>query len=184
MVAGQTQTRDGETGPALKNKTAVCVWERHQMTEVFTGACQCGAVTYRVSGESINCFVCHCSQCQKQSASAFGMALWIANYRLSCDSSDLRSWSRRTPGGQDIVADFCGRCGSRLFHRQSTRTQMISIKPGTLDSAGSLRPVAHIWTALAQSWVVIPDDCLSYAGNPPGFEVMMSTWHQAREEQS
>ena len=51
------------------------------MREVFEGRCQCGAATYRVKGTVITLFVCHCTECQRQSASAFGMAPMDSNRR-------------------------------------------------------------------------------------------------------
>lgn len=34
---------------------------------------------------------------------------------------------------------------------------MVTIKGGSLDTAGQLQPVAHIWTASKQDWVVLPE---------------------------
>lgn len=41
-----------------------------------TGQCQCGAIRYESTGESLALYVCHCLECQKQSASAFAF-LWM-----------------------------------------------------------------------------------------------------------
>lgn len=152
------------------------------MTETFEGTCQCGEVSYRVKGESHNLFVCHCAECQKQSSSAFGMALWITNYELEALSGRLSSWSRETPSNQQITGRFCSNCGSRIFHEGSATPTVISIKPGTLHNTRNLRPVAHIWIENAQPWVHIPESCLACARNPPGFASMIEAWHQ--QEQS
>ena len=39
------------------------------------GGCQCGKIRYRLIAEPLMLYICHCSDCQKQSASAFGMSL-------------------------------------------------------------------------------------------------------------
>ena len=39
------------------------------------GGCQCGAVRYRLDGKLYTVAVCHCTMCQRQSGSAFGMSL-------------------------------------------------------------------------------------------------------------
>ena len=75
------------------------------MTEVFEGGCQCGNISYRVEGESVNLFVCHCTECQKQTSSAFGMALWISNYEIKSLTGQLQSWTRLAPSGQEIMGD-------------------------------------------------------------------------------
>jgi hypothetical protein len=36
----------------------------------LTGGCQCGVLRYVVTAEPLALYVCHCRECQKQSASA------------------------------------------------------------------------------------------------------------------
>lgn len=40
-----------------------------------TGRCQCGEICYESSGQAVGLYICHCRECQKQSASAFGISL-------------------------------------------------------------------------------------------------------------
>lgn len=149
------------------------------MRHTYSGSCQCQAVRYLIKGDSVNLFVCHCTECQRQSASAFGMALWVSDYEIVGLSGELTAWSRQTVNGQTISGEFCSVCGTRMFHRPSANDKVISIKPGTLDNARRLKPVAHIWTSEAHDWVQIPEGCLCYEENPPGFDEMMDAWHQA-----
>ena len=46
-------------------------------TQTINGGCQCGQIRYEVSGEPIVLYRCHCTECQRQSGSAFGMSMWI-----------------------------------------------------------------------------------------------------------
>ena len=39
------------------------------------GGCQCGAIRYESEGRPIALYICHCRECQKQSASTFGISL-------------------------------------------------------------------------------------------------------------
>lgn len=149
------------------------------MKKIYTGSCQCEAVRYAIKGDGVNLFVCHCTQCQKQSSSAFGMALWVSDYEVLNLTGQLTIWSRETANEQTISGEFCSACGSRVFHRHSANDSMISIKPGTLDDSRDLAPVAHIWTSEAQGWIEIPSHCLRYEKNPPGFDRMMEAWHEA-----
>ena len=45
------------------------------MTQVHSGGCQCGAIRYEIEGEPLKVYACHCTICQRQSGSAFGMAV-------------------------------------------------------------------------------------------------------------
>lgn len=146
------------------------------MREQFKGQCQCGEVTYQVTGETIALFVCHCTECQHQTSSAFGMALWIEDYDKKLLTGTTRSWSRIMPSGKQLVGEFCPSCGTRLFHQVAGQDKMMSIKPGTLNTSRVLNPVAHIWTQSAQPWVDIPEGVLRYPANPPNFEAVFEAW--------
>ena len=41
------------------------------MSDVRTGGCLCGAVRYEVRGEPVHVGRCHCTDCRKESGSAF-----------------------------------------------------------------------------------------------------------------
>jgi hypothetical protein len=145
--------------------------------EVFEGQCQCGKHRYAVSGDAVASFACHCTECQRQSSSAFGMALWIRGYHRRVSGGALGLWTRETPTGRALTCEFCASCGTRLFHQMARQTELISIKPGTLDRAGELEPVAHIWTSSAQPWTQPAwAGSLCYAQNPPDFEEIYAAW--------
>ena len=142
----------------------------------FDGQCQCGAVRYRVRGEIATVFACHCRDCQRQSASAFGMALWLQSPELSVLQGQLQCWQRCTPSGRVMHCHFCAQCGSRLFHRTEGAGDILSIKPGSLDDVAGLQPVAHIWTASAQAWWQPPAGVPCYPGNPPAWDALLQAW--------
>ncbi|QFI68082.1 GFA family protein [Sinorhizobium alkalisoli] len=109
------------------------------------------------------------------------MAFWIAPSQVELGLGELSSWTRETPTGRRMICDFCPECGTRLFHRQQGRTDLISIKPGTLDDTSALAPVAHIWLDSAQGWSRIGEECLQYPGNPEDFAPLFARWNEGRE---
>lgn len=143
----------------------------------FTGQCQCGACRYRVVGEPLLVFVCHCKECQRQSASAFGMGLWCRVEERDV-SGALVTWTRQTPGGRSMDCQFCPQCGSRLFHQLRDQSTILSIKPGTLDDTRWLRPGAHIWADSAQCWFELDPDVPASAGNPADFAPLIEAWQR------
>ena len=147
-----------------------------QSPYTFEGQCQCGAVRYRVTGTPLTLFACHCTECQRQSSSAFGMALWVQDAQVVLTGSELSEWVRPLPSGQRMACRFCPTCGTRLFHQVLGQTRFMSIKPGTLDDAPVWQPVAHIWTASAQAGWQPPAGALCYPGNPPTWEPWLQAW--------
>jgi len=52
----------------------------------------------------------------------------------------------------------------------------VTIKAGTLDDRSWLRPIGHIWTASAQSWVAIPGETLNYRHQPESYDDLAAAW--------
>jgi hypothetical protein len=133
------------------------------------GGCQCGRIRYRLLSEPLALYVCHCTDCQKQSASAFGMSLMIeaSNVDFVQGADALQSWDTRGDDGSVKRCYFCPDCGSRLMHGFDDPAQRVSIKAGSLDDTRGLRPAAHIWLKSAQPWFV-PDrqNYLCFDGEP------------------
>ena len=48
----------------------------------LTGGCQCKGVRYQITAEPLTVYVCHCTECQCQSASAFVVP--SADLKLHC----------------------------------------------------------------------------------------------------
>ncbi len=130
------------------------------------GGCQCGTVRYEISGEPLALYVCHCRECQKQSASAFGISVIVrrADFRLS--RGEVKVWSRRTDSGGTLACAFCPHCGSRLWHESVATTETISVKGGSLDDPPDLRSAVHIWISRKLPGVIIPDAARQFPGEP------------------
>ena len=129
----------------------------------LTGGCQCGQLRYRVTRTPMTLYCCHCSECQGQSASAFGMSLRVAADGVEIEGAQacfIRD------AGKPTAAEgvFCPKCGTRVVHRGRGPDSGSSIKAGTLDEGGWLNPVGHIWTRSAQNWVQL--DGLLYDKQP------------------
>ena len=116
------------------------------------GGCQCGKIRYRIVGEAHMLYACHCTDCQKQSTSAFGMSLIVDvdQVEIFQGEDSLRHWETRGDDGGLKRCAFCPDCGSRLFHGGGDR---LSVKAGSLDQTDDLEPIAHIWLRSAQPWL-------------------------------
>jgi len=118
----------------------------------ITGGCQCGACRYRIEGRRPPVYACHCRECQKQSASAFGMSMPVARSALLL-TGETRCHSRSTDSGSRSDCHFCPQCGSRLYHQSYRNPDYVTVKAGTLDRTDELVAVAHIWVSRKQPWV-------------------------------
>ncbi|CAN5313030.1 GFA family protein [soil metagenome] len=126
------------------------------MSPVRTGGCQCGTVRYESTGEAIALYVCHCAECHKQSASAFGMSLQVARAGFRVTTGSPHRWTRPADSGNRIACYFCPKCGSRLWHESETPGETVTIKAGSLDEPVDMTGAIHIWTSRKLPGFVIP----------------------------
>ncbi|MDO9384428.1 MAG: GFA family protein [Hyphomicrobiaceae bacterium] len=132
---------------------------------MLTGGCQCGAVRYE-AGEPQALFVCHCRECQKQSASAFGISVRVRRSELNVLQGAVAYWERDADSGRRITCAFCPTCGSRLWHEKIDVPEFVNLKGGSLDRPPDLAAAVHIWTKRKLDGVVIPHGVKTFTGEP------------------
>jgi hypothetical protein len=147
--------------PTLSRKTArgdrpLADAGDNKMPAPYTGGCQCGAVRYVLTTEPIRLVVCHCKECQRQSASAFGMSMPVKTDSLTV-SGVTKQFTRIADSGNEVTGVFCPECGVRIYHDLKSVPDVRSLKPGTLDDTSWLRPEHFIWMKSAQSWFSVPE---------------------------
>ena len=105
------------------------------------GGCQCGEISYELSGLPIALYRCHCTDCQIGSGSAFGMSMWVRQYDFNLTQSRglplgvLESFVRTADSGAKIEGFFCGSCGVRIYAKAALLdSKYIVLQPGTLQN--------------------------------------------------
>ena len=153
----------------------------------FTGGCQCGQLRYAIHERPLTLYCCHCTQCQSQSASAFGMSLRVASSAVEW-SGEAAHFTRDAGKPTSAEGLFCPHCGTRILHRRSrmdgdgdeeeheSSAGGVSIKAGSLDDTSWLRPVGHIWLASAQAWFEPGPDMLTYERQPDDWGPLVAAW--------
>jgi len=140
------------------------------------GGCQCGAVRYEITKPPLSVYACHCTECQRQSGSAFALSMPVARDSLSVVKGAPKAWRRVQESGRVIACMFCADCGTRLYHNPEANPAVTIVKPGTLDDAKTLHAVGHIWTKSAQPWVQIPADSVTYEVQQPDMSRLSEAW--------
>lgn len=108
---------------------------------IRTGQCLCGRVHYQVRGEPSRIGLCHCSDCRRESGSAFvTFAVWPRQAFSS--TGDFSTYEGRS---------FCFACGARLFNLTEEEAEL---RIGSLDMAPTdLTPTFEIWVKRRESWL-------------------------------
>lgn len=133
---------------------------------MLRGGCQCGFVRYAAGQAPLEVYICHCTECRKQSASAFGISCVVPRKAFELRAGSAQRWCRTTQSGHLLECFFCPQCGSRLWHQSSGNTETLNIKGGTLDEPLDLSAAVHIWTAGKLPGISIPTDAKSFPREP------------------
>ncbi len=147
------------------------------MTHPYSGGCQCEQVRYDIRAEPLSLYVCHCTECQKQSSSAFGMSMPVPREAVVILKGQLKEWKRPANSGREVSCLFCENCGTRLFHNPARNINITNVKPGTLDDTSWLNPAGNLWTQSAQKWVAIGDRTLNYDAQPSDFSLLFDRFN-------
>jgi hypothetical protein len=130
------------------------------------GGCQCGALRYAAAGPVEAVYVCHCLECRRQSASAFGISVQVPAAGLALIQGTPAWWEREADSGRRLRCAFCPRCGSRLWHEGVPLHASLSLKGGSLDSPPDLSAAVHLWTSRRLPGVTIPPGARQFAEEP------------------
>jgi hypothetical protein len=132
------------------------------------GACECGAVRYRVYGAMRDVVVCHCGQCRRTHGHAPGYSK-ARRGEITVDGEADLAWYASSP---EAKRGFCRKCGSSLFWRVDG-ADGVSVTAGSLKRPTGLKTVRHIFTADKGDYYAIadglPQDPGSMSANPVTF---------------
>ena len=154
------------------------------MPAPYHGGCLCGIIRYRVADEPLTLYVCHCTDCQRRTGSAYALSMVVLKSALELLQGDPRAYAV-TSGGVQRRGKFCAECSTRLWGEPLKFPQVVVVQPGTLDDTTWLHPIGHIWTRSAQPWVSIPKDTVNFEGQPDDPMVLINAWRdRATRERS
>ena len=84
------------------------------MPAPYTGGCQCGSVRYVLTAEPIRVTACHCTECQRQSGSAFSMSMPVRKEGLSVTGS-TKQFATTAAARLRVCSALIAASGSTMF---------------------------------------------------------------------
>lgn len=118
----------------------------------ITGGCRCGQLRYSANVEPVFTGVCHCTNCQKESGSAFNIVIAVPQAGLSMQGSP-KTYVSQGDSGKANPTKFCPNCGSTILSEPEALAGVSIIRAGTLDDPSWLKPTMEIYCDSAQPWV-------------------------------
>ncbi len=79
----------------------------------------------------------------------------------------LSDYANKADSGNIMHRRFCPVCGTPVFTQSEARPHFLTVRAGTLDDPGVVRPGITIWTKMAPSWACIDPDIPQDEAQPP-----------------
>ncbi len=136
-----------------------------QRANVADGSCLCGAVVYEVHSP-LRMYNCHCSRCRRARSAAHTTNMFAKLDDFAFTHGEELVLQYQPPDAKRFGIAFCTRCGGKA-PRVSRDRGMVGVPAGTLDTAPSMLPQAHIFVGSKAPWFDITDDLPQFAEMPP-----------------
>jgi len=122
----------------------------------IVGGCLCGKVRYSAGGDPAFVGICHCTDCQKFSGSAFSVVVAVAKPAVSIEGA-VSTYEKIGDTGKTVRRTFCPFCGSCITDEADALPGLVMFGAGTLDDPSWVKPATEIFCDSAQPWVKL--DC-------------------------
>lgn len=120
------------------------------------GRCFCGFVTFAAEIDPEQVIVCHCTNCQTLSSSAFRMTVPAQPDTFKLLSGELKTYVKVADSGNRRALAFCPNCGTSIYSAptgETLRDTYFGLRVGTLAQRNQLPPKAQYWVRSKQHWV-------------------------------
>lgn len=128
----------------------------------YTGGCFCGAIRYRLESEPMFVHCCHCTDCQRQTGSAFVLNAIIEADRVTLLEGKPEPVEMKTDSGRPHDIYRCPSCKIAVWSDYGRRKNLFFVRVGTLDQPGALSPDVHIFTRSKLPWMRLPENAHAF----------------------
>ena len=119
------------------------------------GSCHCGFITIEGEADPDKVAICHCTDCQVGTGSAFRVSVPVAGAAFKMSGQPTTYLKTTADSGNPRVQAFCPRCGSPIY----STTPGDGVQPSYTVRVGILRqreqfaPKRQNWFRSALPWV-------------------------------
>ena len=118
------------------------------------GRCHCGRISYEAEVEPEDVMVCHCTDCQTLSGSAFRTVVPAREGTFRLLSGDLKIYIKTSESGTRRPQAFCAECGTPIYSSVvGDEPKVYNIRVGTVRQRIELIPKLQLWHRSSQQWV-------------------------------
>lgn len=118
------------------------------------GQCHCGHLTYEATIDPEDVVICHCTDCQGLSGSAFRTVVPAPEKNFRLLSGHPKTYVKTGESGARRLQVFCPACGTHIYATaDGDGPKTYGIRVGTVRQRDALSAKMQYWARSAQHWV-------------------------------
>lgn len=117
------------------------------------GGCHCGQIKFRAEVDTDHILICHCTDCQTLSGSAYRTVAPAKEGTLEIISGKLKMYEKTAEDDSIRIQTFCPDCGTPIYSSPPQGTPgFFWIRVGAIKQRDQLVPKNQIWARSSQTW--------------------------------
>ena len=118
------------------------------------GGCHCGNITYTAEIDSDKVGLCHCTDCQTLSGSAFSVMAMTREGAFELKSGELKVYIKTAESGNQREQTFCPDCGTPFYATSvGDGPRVFNLRTGSIRQRKQLVPKRQVWIRSAHDWL-------------------------------
>jgi hypothetical protein len=117
------------------------------------GQCHCGQITFEAEIDPETVGLCHCTDCQTLTGSAYRVTAHAPAATFVLRSGTPKIYVKIAESGNKRAHGFCANCGTPLYATDAHEPRSYGIRVGTLKQRRELPPRRQSWHRSALTWV-------------------------------
>ncbi len=120
----------------------------------INGSCHCGNITYKAEIDPADVGICHCTDCQTLTGTAFRVTVPASEQNFRITSGTPKIYVKTAESGRDRAQAFCADCGTPLYATSvDDGPKIYGIRTGTARQRAELVPRCQVWHRSALPWL-------------------------------
>jgi|SRR5215217_1207338 len=124
------------------------------------GSCHCGAITFEAEIDPDKVRICHCTDCQQLSGTAFRVMVPCPESQFHLRTGTPRIYVKTAESGRRRQQAFCETCGSPIYATsdEPAGDRSLGLRVGVLAQSRDLTPRRQFWFRSVLPWLpALPD---------------------------
>jgi len=118
------------------------------------GGCHCGFIKYEAEADPAGVGVCHCTDCQIFSGSAFRVGVPVPEKDFRLLAGKPKVYVKTAESGGKRAQAFCPECGTHIYATSvEDGPKVFRLRVSTARQRNALPPQRQGWVRSAQGWL-------------------------------